>query len=249
MIENIEDKEIKVNISDEIFCIPEDIEKNILEFWNETKNKNPNLWNGELMYVNSYENFSNKIVISCKKTTYSHYLYDERKSIINEYACHSLSACSLLETSDNYYIVGELGEKTSFPYCIQPCGGSVEERDFENGKINIIKTIVREAKEELNIDLQNKNQVLENKIKYISLPDDEVHTYIIFMKSLLNMTKLDVEKHYKEYLEDLKINNREVEFRKLHYIKKDNIKEQLNQLNNPKRGFLLELLDIDGKST
>lgn len=248
MIENIEDKKIKVNVSDEIFRIPNDIKRKILGFWNETTNKNQNLWNGELMYVSSYENFSNKIVISCKKTTYSHYLYDEKKGIIDEYACHSLSAGSLLETSDNYYIVGELGEKTSYPHCIQPCGGSVEKRDLENGKINIIKTIIREAKEELNIDLQNKNQVLESKIKYISLPDDKVHTYIIFMKILLNMTKLDVEKHYKKYLQDLKIDNGEIEFCKLHYIKKDNIKEQLDKLNNPKRGYLLELLDVDSKN-
>ncbi len=247
MIENIEDKEIKINISDEMFKIPDDIKRKIIGFWNETTNRNPTLWNGNLMCVSSYESLENELVITCKKTSYAHYLYDERKDVANEYACHSLSAGCLLETSDHYYIVGELDKKTSYPRCLQPCGGIVEKSDLENGEISIIKTISREAKEELNIDLQNRNQVLESKIKYISLPDNKVHTYIIFMKSLLKMTKLEVEEQYKKYLQDLKMNNGEVEFCKLHFIKKDNISEQLDKLNNPKRGYLIELLDADSK--
>lgn len=69
--------------------------------------------------------------------------------------CSSLVAECLLETSDNYYIVGELAENTSFPHCMQISGGSADNKDIKEGKIDVLNTIVRECKEELNIDLND----------------------------------------------------------------------------------------------
>ena len=51
----------------------------------------------------------------------------------------------------------------------------------------------------------------------------------------------------KSLLEYLKENNLEVEFKKLYFLEKDNAVEELNKLSNPRRNYLMPLLQIDSK--
>lgn len=196
------------------------------------------------MCVDECKREGDQILITCKKSNYAHYLYDERISLPKEYACSSLVAGCLLETSDNYYIVGELAENTSFPYCMQISGGNADKNDIKDGRIDIINTIIRECKEELNINLQDEKQVEHFEIKYISLPTETVHTYILFAKGKLNMTRAQMQEYYEQYLKE---NNLEVEFGKIHFIRKGRTTEELENLKNPKRNYLKSLLEIDSK--
>lgn len=247
MIENIEGTTINIRIQDEEIALPNEIKRKIEEFWNKCKTENPNLWNGELMCVGEYKKEGKEIEIVCKKTNYAHYLYDERIGLSKEYACSSLVAGCLIETSDNYYIVGELADNTSFPHCMQISGGSADNNDIKDGKIDIFNTIIRECKEELNINLQDKKMVENFHINYICLPREKVHTYILYAKAQLNMNKLQMQEYYEKYLEYLKENNLEIEFGKLHFIKKGKTTEELEKFTNPKRDYLKNLLEIDSQ--
>lgn len=162
----------------------------------------------------------NRVIITCQKTKYSHYLYDERHGLSKEYGCNNIAAGSLIETSDNYYVVGELAENMSFPRCMQLPGGNADNSDIKDGKINILDTIIRETKEELNIKLENKSQVEKFQIKYIGMPTEKIHTYMILAKCNANMTMAELQKHYEKYVEYLQENNLEIEFGKIHFIKK-----------------------------
>lgn len=247
MMTNIEGTTIEVKIEDEQFKLPEEIKRKIEEFWNQCESENPNLWNGEVMCVGECKREGDQIVITCKKSNYAHYLYDERIGLPKEYACSNLVAGCLLETSDNYYIVGELADNTSFPYCMQISGGNADNNDIKDGRIDIFNTIIRECEEELNIRLQDKKQVEHFEIKYISLPSDTVHTYILFAKGKLNMTKIQMQEYYEQYLKYLKENNFEIEFGRIHFIKKGKITEELEKFENPKRDYLKSLLEIDSQ--
>ena len=92
MIKNIGKTIIKVKLEDERFELPEEIERKIEEFWKQCKAENSNLWNGELMCVGECKRKGNQIEITCKKSNYAHYLYDERIELTKEYACSSLVA-------------------------------------------------------------------------------------------------------------------------------------------------------------
>ena len=248
MIKNVNNAKIEVIVEDKNIELPEEIQNKINEHWKKAIEKTPNMWNGEITCVGECKIDKNKIIIKCVKSNYAHYLYDERIGLPKEYGCSNLSAGCLIETSDDYYVVGELEENTSFPRCMQLSGGNADNSDINNGEINILNTIIRECKEEVNIDLQDKEQIEQYEIKYIELPSDELHRYMIFAKGKIKMDSTQMKKYYDEYLKYLKENNLEIEFSKLHFIKKGNTNEYLDKLDNPKREYLRSLLELDSNN-
>ena len=242
MIKNIENFNINAIIKYEKVKLPEELVLKINDFWKKAVKETPKLWNGELLCVNEFveDEKNKKIDIICRKSNYAHYLYNERIGIERKYSCSSLIAGCIFETSDGYYVVGALGKNTSYPGCLQVPGGSADNDDISGEKINILRTIVRETKEEVNIDLNDKSMVDSWKVKYIDMPREELKpcTYIILAKANLKMSKDEFDEYYNDYLEYLKNNNLEIEFEKLYYISKNKITEDLNKLENPKRGYL-----------
>ena len=130
---------------------------------------------------------------------------------------------------------------------MQISGGNADHIDIKNREIEIFNTIIRECEEELNIRLQDKTQVENFEIKYISCPTEDVHTYILIAKGKMNMTKAEMQQHYDKYLQYLKENNLEIEFERIHFIKKDRATEELENFKNPKRNYLKSLLEIDSR--
>ncbi len=228
--------------------LPIDLKEQISIFWEQSKKDNPSLFNGELICVSEYKETNKLIEITCKRTSYAHHLYDERVGLPKEYGCHNLVVGCLLETSDNYYVIGEMASNTSVPNCLQIPGGNVDNTDIKEERVDILNALKRESREEVNIDLQDKSLVESSAIKYISLPNENSNAYLIITKVKLKMTKNEMIESYKEYLKYLKDNNLEIEFANLHFINKKKAKDELNKLKNPKRSYLEELLEIDGNN-
>ena len=217
MIYEIENKKMKITLKDEIIELPIKLKEKINENFENMKKTGANIWNGEVLCVSECNIEDDKVEIICKKSDYAHYLYGERIGCQKEYECKNLSAGCLLETIDGYYIVGELDENTSYPTMLQVTGGGIDQKDIFGENIDVEKTIKREAMEELKINLNDEESILYNRMSYL---------YVY------------------EYLKE---NNLEVEFKKLHFLEKDNAVEELNKLSNPRRNYLIPLLQIDSK--
>lgn len=246
MIKNIENKKLTITYKDERVVLPKELREKIDKHWEEYVNKNPNLWNGDVTRVSEYSEVNNEIKILCQKTDYAHYLYEERNGLPNEYASVNISAGCLLETNDGYYLIGELDEKMSYPHMLQVSGGNVDKNDMENGVVDIMKTISREVMEEVNIDLNNSDQVSNLVLKYIYNSEiGEQPKVQIFAKAKLKMTAKQMNEYYDKYFNYLKENNLELEFGKIHLINKNDVVEILNNMNNPKRDYLLPLIKTD----
>lgn len=245
MIKKI-NKTIEIIFSKDTIKLPKQLQENIDKFWKKTIQENPNFYNGDDILVEDMKEVEDKIVLNAKKTKFSHYLYDERIGISEpEFWCAGLWGGILLITNDGYFVLGEKAENTSTPLCLEDSGGSADELDIENGKINIIKTIERELKEELNLELNNPSQILEYEIKYMEIPEGKRHAYGILAVGKLNMTKIEMQEHYQKYLDKLKANKEEIEFKKVKFIEIGKARQTLENMNNPKRGYVLPLLELE----
>lgn len=248
MIYKIENKKMKITLKNEIMELPIKLKEEINKNFESMKKTGANIWNGEVLCVSECNIEEDKIEIICKKSDYAHYLYGERIGCQKEYECKNLSAGCLLETIDGYYIVGELDENTSYPTMLQVTGGGIDQKDIFGENIDVEKTIKREAMEELKINLNDKESILYNRMSYLYVSEDNEQPGVqLFSKAKSKMTVEEMRKYFEEYYEYLKENNLEVEFKKLYFLEKDNAVEELNKLSNPRRNYLMPLLQIDSK--
>lgn len=234
-------KKKKLNISDEI--------KNKIDvFWKEQVKRNPHLFNGEVWSVSNFEEVQDRIIITIQKTNYAHYLFDERVGLEGNNGCYNLNCGILLETKDGYYVIGEMADSTSYPRGLQISGGNLDQNDINpDGKVDIINNVSRELKEELNIDLLDSNLVTEYQMKYMEKPQGRRHAYTLMMKGKLMITSSQMKERYKEYKEKLEKDGEDVEFKKIHFIRKANALQELSNLENPKRPYLKDLIDLDSR--
>lgn len=242
-------KKIEVTKIEEKLQLPQNLQIQIENFWKKQLIENPHLFNGEIWSVTKFQELPDKIKMSIQKTNYAHYLFDERVGIEGKYACYNLNCGILLETHDGYYIVGEMNETTSYPNGLQISGGNLDQNDIQpDGQVDIVNNIARELKEELGIDLFDKNIVQEYEMRYMETPQGKRHSYAPMMKGILTITAEQMEELYNNYKNELEQNGQEIEFATLHFIKKENAIEELKSLNNPKRPYLEDLISIDSRT-
>ncbi len=246
MIYVIKDKELKLLCNNSLIKLPIDLQEKINNHFENIKNSGANVWNGEVFCVTNYKVEDNYVEIVCKKSDYAHYLYEERIGCEKQYECRNLSGGCLIETIDGYYIIGELDDNTSYPNMLQIPGGNIDKTDIINEKIDIEKTIIRETKEEVNINLNDKNMMISNDINYLYISEEGIQPGAqIFSKSKIKMTADEFKKHFENYNKFLKENNLEIEFKKVYFLKKEKAVEELKKLNNPKRKYLEPLFRSD----
>ena len=232
-------KPIILKFEDKEINLPEDIKLNIEKFWNNAVKENPSLYNGKEFAVETVSETEECIKMTVIKSTYAHYLYDERIGIKEEkYKCYSPWGGILIITKDNYIVVGEMNENMSVPYCLQISGGGIDELDIKDGKVDIISNIKRELKEELNLNLED----ISYKVEFMEYPTKTRNAYGFLAVGKIPMTKDELNEHFKEYVEYLIKNNLEIEFKSLKFFEKENALEEFDKLKNPKRSYLRDLI-------
>lgn len=231
--------------------LPEKLKEKIKTFWQEQVKDNPNLFNGETWNVTKMEEKENEIVLTVEKTDYAHYIYDERHGVDDEqYFCHNLASGVYIVTGDGYGVVGELDDSTSYPRCLQVSGGGLDAtKDLINNEFDLVKTAERELKEELNLELNNKQQISKYCFEYLEVPEGKRHAYCALLKAITTLTAKELEEHFNKYKKYLDENNGEVEFKKLHFLKIGKAVEQLDKLDNPKRLYVRQMFEIEDKET
>lgn len=232
-------KNIILKFEDREICLPLELKEKINVFWNNAIKENPNLYNGEEYAVESVNETQDKIEMLVVKTNYAHYLYNERIGIQeNKYRCCSPWGGILLLTKDDYFVIGEMNKTTSMPHCLQISGGGIDSADIKDGIINIDLNIKRELKEEINIDLDN----MDYKLEYIEYPSNTRNAYGFIALAKIDKSKEELEKHFEDYKKYLIKNKLELEFSKLIFLNKENSLEELDNIANPKRPYLRNLI-------
>lgn len=247
MIKNIGRKKLEIILQPGKIAFPIEIRQKIEEHWKKVVEENSNLWNGEIVCVTDCRETETELTMVCQKSDYAHYLYDERIGLLDEYKCYNLFADSLLETEDGHYVIGELDENMSYPFCLQLPGGNVDLNDITDEKIDILHAIQREVLEELNVDIQDENQVIENHLEYLMHVLGKGNGYGVVAKTKLKMTAKQMKEHYEQYLKYLKKNRLEVEFGKIYLLKKETALQDLRKIPNPQREYLEPLIEAESR--
>lgn len=241
-------KPVTTNTIHKMMNLPQNLRNKIDEFWKEQVKENPNLFNGEVWNVTKMEENADKIILTLEQTDYAHYLYDERHGIEEKYACHNIAAGVYIVTKDGFAVIGELDDTTSYPKVLQVSGGGIDEKeDLQNGEFDLIKTAKRELKEELNIELDNKKQIEKYNFEYIEVPEGKRHSYCVILKAYSSYTKAQLEEYFNKYYKYLEETDGEKEFKKLYFLKLGNAVKELDKLDNPKRLYVRQLLELEDK--
>ncbi len=137
---------------------------------------------------------------------------------------------------------------TSYPRGLQIPGGTLDQNDIkQNGEVDIQNNIVRELREEVGIDLFDKNMVSQYQMQYMEIPQGRRHAYTPIMKGILTMTVEEVREYYARYVQHLEQSGEEIEFARLHFIEKSRALEILKNLENPKRPYLEDVIGFDSE--
>ena len=152
----------------------------------------------------------------------------------------------MFETLDEYYLIAELNDNTSYPNVLQVIGGTIDSKDILKGNADIMKTIIREVKEEINIDLLDNKKILSHKLKYMYVSEKHDRPGIkFFSKVKLNMNYKKVLEEFEKYNNILQKNKIEAEIKQLHFLKKEEAIKIISLMDNPKREYLIPLLEND----
>lgn len=219
--------------------LPKELKDKINIFWNDAISKNPKLFNGDDYVVENIEEQDDKLIFHVVKSNYAHYLYDERIGIKElRYKSNTPWAGILLLTNDDYFVLGEMGENTSVPGCLQIAGGGIDQKEIKDGRIQIADTIKRELREELNLNLDD----IDYKVQYLEVPTETRNAYGFLAFGKIDKSKDELQKSFEQYNCYLIENNLEVEFSRLVFLKKDNAIEELRQLKNSIRPYMEDLI-------
>lgn len=186
-------------------------------------------WDGELLSVTKLDENNN--IIEVGKSKFSYLIYSKMNS---ELDIRSLFVAILLKTLDNKFVIIKNNHER-----INIIGGIVEEEDLRGNWFNPDICLSRELKEELNLDLNNRNDILSYHMKYLKTPNPG-RNYGLIYNGTLNFYSQELIEYYMENKD--KLDNEIVE---LKLLSKDEV-EKLD-LSNDDISYLKELINYEWK--
>ncbi len=210
-----------------------EISKEIEDFWNNYKIKNPKAYNEKILTVTDISNIGNKYEVIVKDALFSDILFSKLKGKIKT---RCLFSGGYIVTKDNYIILvlnnkSTLNEKN----VLDLVGGMSNINDIIDGKYKSENCIKREFREELGINIDNINFTYNIRfIKYPSIDNESEKYYPVG-------TIYEIKTNYtRDELTDLFNNSiRDGEVKRLIYFSKDNYKDILKY--DYKKEYILEL--------
>ena len=167
--------------------ISDALEKKIKDNWDNFVKDKDDYWDGDLLAVTNYDSVNN--VIEVGRAKYSWLIYSSNN---NDLDINSLFVSILLRTIDGYYVIIKNNHDK-----FNIIGGMVEEIDLGSDKFNPDVCLRRELKEELNLDLDNKNHISYYEVKYFKEPKPG-NNYGIVYRGVLNFNKSDFISYFEK---------------------------------------------------
>lgn len=236
-------KEIEFRVLKKKLELPARYVEKVNENWKREMDAGKSYINGKLYTMAAANVLESKIRVYVQETNFAHYLYS--KSIrIDENSCRSMAANALLVTNDDYIVLGKMSDSTSLANRVKFIGGAFDQADFCNEIVDIKSCIDREVKEEVGLNLNDKETVAD--VRPIAILTRERFSFAntLFLVNV-RLDKLELERMFTEYKENLEAVGGKSELSELVYISNNytSILEFLQDENNLVIDYMRDFFD------
>lgn len=218
-------QEVTVRFSNKEVRLPEVIQSKIDSYWQELLDSGKPYKRGEVFTVTHKEVTGNAVNVLVEKTDYAHYLYCQSKESLDENGVHIIHTAVIVESSDGYFLFGEMGPQTSRYGIIQLCGGGIDNDDLKGEYFDFRHNITKELQEELDIDVADTARVTYFDEAYLKEGGPTDKMTVIF-RVVLSDTKDEFLERYGVFVERLKKVGEDPEFGEIIVLRKD--KQEIN---------------------
>lgn len=207
----------------------EQIEKN----WKQFIVGKTNFFNGEIYAITDIIKNNERYTLEIASAKFADLVYAKQT---HELTINSLFSSVLLKTQDDHYVL--VRDQNAR---INLFGGMASSEDFINNNYNPTNCLIREVKEELGIDINNKDFVINYYPAYLKIPVNTTEpvypTGVVYIANL-KLTKQELEKYFQVTKE-----NFDHEITDLLFVTKDNYHELPNC--NDSRSYIIEAIKLD----
>jgi 8-oxo-dGTP pyrophosphatase MutT (NUDIX family) len=212
--------QIRVRVLPDPVELPATLRRDIAVHWERLKKEGKTFENGTIFTIRDWHHEPDRLDVTLMRTRYDHYLYTVHHQMTNPWACRVMYACALTETSDGYWVIGEMADHTSSPKRLQLAGGGIDESDVKEDQVDFLHSMFREVEEELGIDLSQMANDVQVQPLYLKT-GGERHSATLIYRLGLPMTVEDMRHHYTAFLHRLQKKGIKPEFASLIWLKKE----------------------------
>lgn len=221
---DINNRKVNITYTGKVLTPSENIKLAISKHWEEISKDKKFFFNGEIFSIDSFEENDNELNIKIDRTNYAHYLADRHKvPEVKDYPCHVAYSCVIIETSDNYFVMGENTNDTAHPDRLQFIGGAIDNDDLmdDGVTIDIKGNAARETEEEIGISTNNAEYSAELEPIFLKLNNNEYNSIGVIYLLKTSLDKAMIKDIFDKHNEKLALNDELIEFKDLIFVKTD----------------------------
>jgi 8-oxo-dGTP pyrophosphatase MutT (NUDIX family) len=236
--------EINLTVSDEPLNLSASLQESINLYWDSLMESGKTYQRGEIFSIKEVVETGEALHILLYKTDYAHFLFSRHCEIPSNVKCRVVVANGVIRTQDNFLILGQMNRQTAQPGRLQFIAGGIDVvEDVREDSVDILATLIREAKEEVGIDLTDRNLVLKVEPKYIVQREN---IGVVFMVQLA-IDSLEFQKRYEQYENNLIKMGIEPEFSSIELLSADHasVANFLKLDERPKAEYVIAVLETE----
>ena len=151
---------LDLRLEPEPLQLPQRLVQRVDAFWRRTSAVEPALFRGPVYCVRKVERVGVQVLCArLAQTDFAHYLYSLRLGLPDAYACRVFYAAGILRTADDRLVFGEMAPHTAHAGRLQCVAGALDAADLSEGSFDLGLSLVREAQEEIGVDLDDPSLV------------------------------------------------------------------------------------------
>ncbi|KZE69002.1 hypothetical protein AWM68_01680 [Fictibacillus phosphorivorans] len=232
-------KPLQITLDDHPVRLSPTFQSEVENFWTRF-NSDSRFTRGEVFHVDALEEKDKEIKLHLKSTDYAHYLYSVKNEPVSNEGCRVIYGAGLVETSDSYFVFGEMNKHTAYPGRLQCVGGGLSREDLQGNEFQLRISVLREMTEELGIHKEHVTNCSPCFVKTGGTYDFITVLFYIQLDLTLNQLK----ERYKAFCEELMDKGEIPEFAEMITIKNEPVTIK-NFINNDIRSsvdYLFPLL-------